>query len=56
MVMVILAVLQSGYGYICSATKCLWLYKQCYRVVMIVLVLQHGYGHISSATKWLWLY
>jgi hypothetical protein len=54
--MVILAVLQSGYSYISSATKWLWLYQQCYRVVMVVLVLQHGYGYISSATKWLWLY
>jgi hypothetical protein len=49
--MVILAVLQSGYGYISSVTKWLWLYLQCYKVVMVILaVIQSGYGYISSAT------
>jgi hypothetical protein len=56
MVMVILAVLYTGYGCI-SLTTWLWLYQQCYILVMVILAVLHsGYGYISSATKWLWLY
>jgi hypothetical protein len=53
----VVLVLQHGYGYISSATNWLWLYQQCYKVVMVILaVLQSGYGYIRSVTKWLWLY
>ena len=48
--MVISAVLQSGYGYIGSATKWLLLYK-CYIVVIVILTVLHtGYGYISLTT------
>ena len=55
--MVILAVLQHGYGYISSVTYWLLLYYQCYILVMVILaMLQSGYCYIISATTWLWLY
>jgi hypothetical protein len=48
MVIVILAVLHSGCGYISSATYWLWLYYSYYMVVVVLAVLHTGYGYISS--------